>query len=312
MNLPTESSSPTAEGEKHTLKKAALIVNTKSRQGKAAYRSVLEALQSRFDLVEAHAVKNPESVPALVANAVKSGLPLVIVGGGDGTLSACVQPFIGSDSVMGTLPMGTGNQFIRDLGLPNKPVEACIALAEGKIAAVDVGVINGSPLLTVATIGVTTRIARELTTDAKRKWGRFVYVLALLPALRKARPFEISIKADGNTTVFKSLQAVIGNGRYHCGPFPLSPDATITDGKFVVYALDGVSKWDLIRFALHLPGGNHVHMQQIHTFETAEGEISASPIQRVTIDGETHLKTPVHFKVLPGALRVIVPLNFKL
>ena len=302
--------SPQPEYAKHDLKKAVLIVNTRSRQGKAAYSSVLKTLREQFTLVDAHAVQTPEMAPILAERAVKAGIPLVIIGGGDGTLSACVAPFIGSDSVMGTLPLGTGNQFVRDLGLPLDIHGACVALSEGKIAAVDVGKINREYFLTVATIGITTRIARELTVDAKRKWGKFVYLLALLPALRKTKPFQITIKANGESRTFQSLQAVIGNGRFHSGPFPLAPDASITSGKLVVYALEGTSRWNLLRYVLSLPGGNQVHLQEIACFETSEAEITSRPIQKATVDGETHLLTPLKVRSLPGALRVIVPQNF--
>lgn len=311
MMEPTLEAAPTvAEETKHTLQKATLIVNTRSRQGKAAYESVVNVLREKFDLVEAHALKKPGMAPILAEKAIKAGVPLVIVGGGDGTLSACVPPFIGTDAVMGTLPLGTGNQFVRDLGLPINVIAACNALAEGKIASVDVGRINKKLFLTVATIGLTTHIAQELTADAKRRWGILVYGLVLMRALRKTHPFEITIKTGGDVKTFSSLQAVIGNGRLHGGSFPLAPDATITDGKLVIYALNSTNKWSLLRYALNLPGGKHVYLEEIPTFENSSGEITTRPVQKVTIDGETKISTPVSFDVLPKALRVIVPLDF--
>jgi len=100
-------------------KDAILIVNAHSRRGQdlfAQARSKLEAAGVR--LIAAHAVEEPERMAATVRDAVDSGAPMVIVGGGDGSMSGTVDEFVGKDCVFGVLPLGTANSFARTLGLP--------------------------------------------------------------------------------------------------------------------------------------------------------------------------------------------------
>src|SRR5262249_46538641 len=158
-------------------------------------------------------------------------------------------------STLGVLPLGTGNQFARDLCIPADVESACRIISAGHSARVDVGTKGDDYFLNVATVGLSTRGAEDLTTRAKRKWGRVGYVFALIQALRRVRPFTATLTTDQGTRSFRTLQVVIGNGKFHAGPFPLAPEARITDGKLVAYVLSDISRWGLLRYALSLPGG---------------------------------------------------------
>lgn len=293
-------------------KQAVLIVNTKSRRGKEWYRSAKACLlRHGVNLVESYELRHPARLPEVTKKAVESGVPLVIVGGGDGTLSAVARYFVKSKTVMGVLPLGTGNQFARDLGIAADVESACETIAKGKVAEVDLGVAGDDYFLNVATVGLTTLIAEELTNEAKRSLGRLVYLVALSRALRRVRPFKATLTTPEGTHTFETLQIVIGNGRYHAGPFPLAPDATITDGKLTVYALAGTSRWELFRLALNLPGGHQVTLPDVPVYSVSGGSLKTEPIQRVTVDGEIVFKTPIAFGIAPAALRVMVPQSFQ-
>jgi diacylglycerol kinase (ATP) len=293
-------------------KQAVLIVNSRSRRGREWFERVKETLrQTDIELLQAHALREPKLIFREIEAAVDKKVPLVIVGGGDGTLSSAAKYFMDSDSTMGVLPLGTGNQFARDLSIDADVEAACRVLVEGQRRKVDVGVIGDDYFLNVATVGLTTRIAEELTVDAKRKLGRVVYLVALVRALQKVKPFRATLTTDEGTHTFETMQIVVGNGRFHAGPFPLAPDACITDGKLVVYALKSTNRWSLLKYAAHLPGGHHVDMEEVPTYFTTAGKLETQPHQRVTVDGEIEFRTPIKFGVLPGALPVMVPPNFE-
>src|ERR1051325_7740363 len=202
--------------------KAVLIINTKSRRGREWLRPVIDRLRraENIDLLEIHALRQPTQVLNETEKAVAGGVPLIIIGGGDGTLSGVVGPFFGSKSVLGVLPLGTGNQFARDLGIDAEIESACRVLTEGKHADVDVGIVNNRHFLNVATAGLSTLIAREMTVDSKRRLGRFAYLFAFAKALSRVRPFRASLTMNEEEHTFKTLQVVAGNGRVHGGPFP--------------------------------------------------------------------------------------------
>ena len=290
---------------------AVLIVNTQSRRGQEWFEKTKETLESQgMELLSHYAVRDAARVPQLTRQAIENQVPLVIVGGGDGTLSAVVRYFVNSNSVMGVMPLGTGNQFARDLGIVADVNEACRVLTEGRIAAVDVGIAGDDYFLSVATIGLTTLIAQSLTKESKRKLGRFAYAAALFKALRQMRRFEATITTDTGTQTVQTMQIVIGNGRFHAGPFPLAPDANITDGILIVYALTASSRWQLLQYVLSLPGGRHVGLESVPTFRATSGMVETKPSQNVIVDGEIVFRTPLKFGLAPKALRVMVPQDF--
>ena len=292
-------------------KRAIVIVNTHSRRGKEWYPQVLAALPKHGIVIEkAIPVTDPKRLLKATKDALASGIPLVIIGGGDGTLGSAARHFIGSRSVMGVLPLGTGNQFARDLCIRADVESACEVIGSGKVLGVDVGFAGSDHFLTVATAGLTTLIAQELTDDAKRRFGRFVYLFALGRAIRRLVPFHAKLVTPERTLEFDTIQVVIGNGRFHAGPFPLAPDAAITTGKLIVYALATRSRLELLKFALHLPGGHQGELVEVPTFHTTGGILTTSPIQKVTVDGEIVEKTPLTFGIRPRALQVMVPQDF--
>jgi YegS/Rv2252/BmrU family lipid kinase len=291
---------------------AVLIVNTHSRRGREWFPRVQKTLEdSPIEIVGAHALEDPSHIARRVQEAVARGVPLIIVGGGDGSLSAAATQLLGSESTLGVLPLGTGNQFARDLEIATDVRKACDVLVNGERRLVDVGTIGDEIFLNVVTVGLSTLIARSLTPASKRRLGRMVYLFALAKALRNSAPFEVTITLEEETITMETVQVVIGNGRFHAGPFPLAPDARITDGKLVLYALKSMGKLALLRYAARLPGGTHGELEDVEAHWTVGGKLDAVPTQRVTIDGEVSAKTPLVFGVRQGALPVMAPRGFE-
>jgi YegS/Rv2252/BmrU family lipid kinase len=291
--------------------RAVLIVNTKSRRGQEWFEQAqTELAAGGVKLEKALSFRKIDELIAEAKSCVARKVPLVIGGGGDGTFSAIANIFARSQTLLGVLPLGTGNAFARDLGIKADLQEACKVIAEGKQSWVDMGMVGNRDFLNVATLGVTTRIARELTVENKRRFGRFVYAVAIVDAIRSAKPFHVVIETENGTTEFDTLQVVIGNGRFHAGPFPIAPDASITAGQLSLYGLKSKSKLEFLRYALHLPFGQHVKMENVHSEHTKSGVLKSSPTRSITIDGEICESTPITFGVQPRALGVITPQDF--
>jgi YegS/Rv2252/BmrU family lipid kinase len=264
-----------------------------------------------LELTNAETFERVDQLTAAVQAAIRENHSLIVVGGGDGTYSAIARYFVGTAATLGVLPLGTGNAFARDLGIPSDVGQACRIVTEGKPVRVDLGRANDVNFLNVATVGLTTRVALALTDPMKKRFGRFVYVIALIKALATVRPFHVRLECDGVITEFSTLLLVIGNGRYHAGPFLLSPTASIVDGRLTVYALATTHKAAFFRFALALVTGHQGNLPEVRTASPVRGVVLTIPERRVTIDGEVAGATPLKFGVLPGALRVMVPHEFE-
>src|SRR5258708_16970807 len=143
-------------------------------------------------------------------------------------MTSAVGRLAKSKTVMGVLPLGTGNSFALSLGITSLEV-AVEAIAAGRNVGVDLGRVNGTYFANFATIGLSSTIARATPNRLKKMLGAAAYVLAgLLPGLR-SRTFRCKVRADKATLAFNTFQVIVANGRYF-GHTPLTPEASLTSG----------------------------------------------------------------------------------
>ena len=293
-------------------KRAVLIVNTKSRRGQEWFENAQKALKAHgVEIQKATRFEKIEELIGTAKEAIAEGVPLIVAGGGDGTFNALSDLFVGKDSVLGLLPLGTGNSLARDLGIQADVDQACETIAKGKVAKIDLGYVNGTHFVNVATVGLTTKIAQNLTNDLKKRLGRFVYAVAIFRAMRTSRPFQAVLETENGRREFECLQFVVGNGRFHAGPFPIAPDASIVSGALNIYAVRGHGTWSLIKYALSLPGGHQGALTEVYSEKCDGGKFTTMPPKQVTVDGEICTKTPIEFKSVPQAMNVVVPQDWQ-
>lgn len=290
---------------------AVFYASGKSRRGSEAFDTVVKDLKAHgMELAESELFRDPLELAAKVEDAAKRNVPLIIVGGGDGTLSMVVRYFVDSESTLGVIPLGTGNAFARDLSIPIGLAEACKVLSEGKSERIDLGYAGNDYFLNVVTVGLSVRIAQELKGEAKKRLGRAAYIFAMARALAMVKPFRAHLITPEQSLEFETLQVVVGNGRYHAGPFLLAEDASITEGKLSAYALATTNRASFLKLAWAMRTGRQVELPEVYSVSTASGRLETSPARKVVVDGEIVLRTPVDFKVVPRAIRVRVPQDF--
>lgn len=293
-------------------RRAVLVVNTKSRRGQEWFEIAQTELKRHgIEVEKATRFEEIEQLMNTAKEAIARGVPLIVAGGGDGTFNALSDLFVNSESVLGLLPLGTGNSLARDLGIQANVAQACEVIAKGKVTKIDLGYVNGTHFVNVATVGLTTRIAQNLTNDLKRRLGRFVYAVAIFRAMRASRPFQAVLETEHGRREFECLQFVIGNGHFHAGPFPVAPDASITSGALNVYAVRGHGTWALIKYALSLPGGRQTALAEVYSEKCEGGKFMTLPTKQVTVDGEICTQTPIEFRSVPKAMKVVVPQNWE-
>jgi YegS/Rv2252/BmrU family lipid kinase len=232
---------------------------------------------------------------------------LVILGGGDGTLNAAAPALIDTGLPMGILPLGTANDLARTLDIPSDLTEAARIIANGHVRRIDLGEVNGIPFFNVASLGLTTTIARELSADMKSRWGTLGYVLATVGAVSRMRPFLAELSIDGKTRAVRSVQIAVGNGRYYGGGLTVAETAAIDDGRLDVYSLESERLWKLALVYPAFRKGRQGLWNEVRTASCAEVEITTRRPRPINTDGEITTKTPARFRVLPRAISVLAP-----
>lgn len=288
-------------------KDAVLVVNAHSRKGQDLFAQAKEKLeQAGVRLTAAHAVENPEKMDQIVRQAVADGAPMVIVGGGDGSMSGTVDELVGKDCVFGVLPLGTANSFARTLGLPLDLDGAVQAIAGGRRRRVDLGMIDGDYFVNAASLGLSPMIGKTVPHKLKRYLGRIGYLIWAVKCSVGFRAFRLIIDDGRKEQRMWSTEVRILNGPYH-GGVELSDSADVDTGEIVVQAVVGRSHvrlaWDWYAKFFKLRDRN-AHTQEFHGKAFT---ITTRPRQRISIDGEVLAKTPVVAKIAPGAIEVAVP-----
>ncbi|HYC30969.1 MAG TPA: lipid kinase, partial [Gemmatimonadales bacterium] len=232
----------------------------------------------------------------------------VIVGGGDGTLHLALQGLVEATLPLGIIPLGTANNLARTLGIPADPLEACEVVAHGHRRPIDLGLVNGRHFFTTASIGLSVRITEELSAESKRRWGPLAYGLAALRVARRSHPFRARIRWSGGTRDTRTVQIVVGNGRYYGAAMPVAEDATIDDARLDLYSLEVRHWWQLLALAPALKRGSHGEKKTVEALRATEFEIETRTPMDIDVDGELGGRTPAHVRVVPRALEVFVPL----
>lgn len=293
-------------------RRALFIVNRKSRAGGGALddaRSVLS--REGIDLIERTCPSAAALSPLIEAEGgvdeAEGGVDMVIIGGGDGTFNAALEGLVRIGRPLGILPLGTGNDFARTLGIPINLAEAARVIAAGTTHRIDLGLVNDKYFMNVASVGLSTWLAAELTRDIKRRWGRFGYALGALRAWRRARPFMAHIVCDGENLSLPALMVAVGNGRHFGGGMVVAEDARIDDARLDLFAL---APCHLLRFVRLLPWlrkGRHGELVEIRTIAGRAITLDTIPVLPINTDGEITTATPARFSVRPQALTVFVP-----
>ncbi len=289
---------------------AVVIVNTGARRGRNAAESIARSLAERgIGVVATHPVRKPKLIPGLVAQLIAAGRRLIVIGGGDGTVTSVVPSFIGSEAVMALVPLGTGNSFARGLGIPLDVPGAIAAIAGGKVVRVDAGIVNGEYFANLAAVGLSTLVARRTSSLAKRILGPVAYLLTGMGIAPQHRYFDCTIDADGAIHRFRCHQVVVANGPFF-GATPIHPDARLDDGRLRVFALPGAHRRQIRRMWIALLAGRQANLSDALFLTAKRIVVTTRPSHSVDVDGEVVTRTPANFTVEPAALRVIAPQTF--
>jgi YegS/Rv2252/BmrU family lipid kinase len=284
-----------------------LIVNPSAGGGRAARElpAVEAALRARGAAFRVERTESLEHARDLARSTLAPG-ELTAAMGGDGLVGAVAGALRGTSGVLGLLPGGRGNDFARKLGIGPDPVAACDVLAEGRELAVDVADVDGRTFVGIASAGLDSDV--QVVANATRlPLGTLVYLYGTLHALARWRPARWTVTLDGRTCEFEGYSVAVANSGVYGGGMRLAPDASLTDGELDVVLTEDTSRLRFLRNLTRVFTGSHVGEPTLHIERARVVTFEADRPFAAYADGDPIAELPATVRVVPGALRVMVP-----
>jgi len=294
-------------------------------RGRRQWPSIAACLEDRLGSFDHAFSTSPGDITDLVANAAQAGARLIIAVGGDGTVNEAINGFrdtgggIRSDVAFSAIPVGTGVDFARGVGLSSDPKTAAQRLAAGKSRSIDLGRVTfvdwdgarQSRLFgNISSLGISGVIVNEISNarQSTRLPGKVLYLLATLRALVRYQFQNVRISIDDLPDVDTQIAAiVIANNRYFGGGMLVAPDASVDDGLFDIVTIAGTSKLSLLNALRLVYSGKHlqhpavdIQRGKIITVEGVDAP-SSNPVL-LDVDGEAPGHLAATFEIIPSAL----------
>jgi len=281
-----------------------VVLNAKARRGAEWNDAVTAALDGRAERIVTPS--SAEEFQRILKEAVRAKQKEVWIGGGDGTVRQAAKVLVKSDTTLGILPMGTGNALATELGIPVDPAEMVeFHFSKAILRTIDTGLFNNEVFVNVATLGLTSRIARTLKSLPKQKYGKLTYLPALVAAAAIPKSYRMKAECEEGSFEGRVLQFVAASTRLHGGPFAVSPTSSIQDGKLSVYVVDNGEKWVLFRYGFALIQGKQTELDDVWAVETSEITLKLKRPATFVLDGDFIRAARATIKVLPASLRVL-------
>ncbi len=307
-------------------KNIAAIVNPRAAGGKAAklWPEISQGLQRHFGPVTTRFTESTGGGIPLTRELLRQGSELIIAVGGDGTINEVANGFLAldepvkRDACLGILPLGTGGDFQRTLGISSDPREAIDVLVTGVPLWIDVGKatfagLDGSAqkryFVNLTSFGMGGEVASRaknflspLSGSAAFLWATFRVFLGY-----RGRRVQVELEGAEEPLSFVVTNVAIGNGRYHGGGMHPCPTAVPNDGIFEVTVIDYLNMFELVRDIRVLYSANVYRHPKVHHYRARRIVAKAEELTRLELDGEPLGALPLEATVLPARLPVLVP-----
>jgi diacylglycerol kinase family enzyme len=293
------------------MKHVAVVMNRKAGSVQAEAKTKIVSAFAAHGVDAVLYEVNGKFLSNAAKNAVNNGAELVVAAGGDGTVNAVVNALIHTDTPLGVLPLGTLNHFAKDTGMPLNITDAVHVLVHEPPQRVDVGEVNGHFFVNNSSIGLYPQTVRlrekEQEQLGRSKWSAMIS--AALSVFRRFPTVGVRVKSDAQSTLLRTPFVFVGNNEYNMNLLELGTRSQMDTGRLSLYTARTASRWSLLRLAWSALRGE-LNQESDFTFHLVESvELSMKRKHTdVSLDGEVkRLSTPLHYRIHPRYLRVVIP-----
>jgi YegS/Rv2252/BmrU family lipid kinase len=299
-----------------------VIINPHSAGGRAQkiFKKIEGRLFDAFGELLIAVTHRPQEVAGHLDTAAKADVSRLIILGGDGTNHVVLNALAERSDLkvaFGSIPLGTGHDWSRSLGMPEDPHEAVDWLAHAHPVPCDLGKVEylnrqtgGKPLprifLNIASAGVSGEVDHRVNRARRR--SSLTFLRATIATLMKYRPQRVSVLCDGKEFYSGSCYLVaVANGQYFGHGMWIAPQALINDGMFDVITVEGMSRLRILLAFKAVYSGTHLEREDVkHTRAASVLVCSEGGPLKLDFDGEESLGQELRFVVMPGAVNVLL------
>lgn len=229
--------------------------------------------------------------------------------GGDGTVNEVVNGIAGTQSSLGVIPAGSGNDFIRSIANPSDIQDFTIRTINGEDKYIDLAKANDKYFINISSIGFDADVV--FNADKFKKvpgiTGSMAYVISIIYTVLKKKISKIKVHIDDREMKLNILLAAIANGRFYGGGMLAAPEAKIDDGLFDICLITEASRFQILRLFPKYIRGEHGQLKEVQFLRGKKVKIESSEELRLNIDGEVIPSCIIDFAVIEKGIKVIMP-----
>ena len=266
-------------------KHIALVVHG-GRVDRPDLRHLVSWVRDKGHLVEVLPTFEAGDAAVLAASAAHRGVDVVAAAGGDGTINEVVNGLDGYDVPLGIIPVGTANDFARQVGIPADADHAMDVILQRTPKRLDTASLNGRRFLNVSTGGVGAEATAETPSEVKESLGAIAYAISGVRKLADFRAQHARFSGDGFAYDGELLMFAVGITRSTGGGTMVTPMASATDGLLDLCIVERMSRGEFARTVLRVKRGEHIGQEGVHYVQLKSVTIEAREPMAVNVDGE--------------------------
>ena len=278
-----------------------------ARAEQPALRHLVQWVRDKGHTVDPRVTWEPGDAQRFAREAAARRADVVVAVGGDGTVNEVLNGLDGSAVPLGIIPLGTANDFARQVGIPDDPDHAMDVILQRKPIRIDTAELNGRRFLNVSSGGVGAEATAETPTEAKEQLGVLAYAITGVRKFADLRPNPARFSGPGIELTCEFLLFGVGNGRATGGGTRIAPRASVTDGLIDVCVVEAMPRGEFARLLLKLKRGEHVGEPGVHYAQVPSLTVTAQESMSVNADGEPTDGRVLVYRARPRDLLVHVP-----
>lgn len=286
-----------------------ILLNPTAKRGKARrlLKRALDVFRQQSVRFEVRESQSSQHLTELARGASEEKPDLIVSAGGDGTHHYVINGLFESEVPLGLLPLGTGNDIAKGVGMPMDVRAAAGALLSGKEREIDLAQVGAAVYACIAGVGFDSTVTGYANQHARWLSGSAAYTWSLLRCLPEYGPKQLEITADGESFSQDVVFAVVGNNVSYGGGIRLAPRAKLDDGLLDICVIPYMSRLELLWWVPRAYRGEHLRHPRIKYLQAREITLRATSRMELFGDGEFLQELPATIEAVPRALRVIAP-----